>query len=315
MKPFGLQAPPRRAPARIASTADLRSLQRLMTRALVRPLTADDGLQPRWVDGRPMAEVAAEFIKPNDRLTSFDRLEIYGRMYWFRLLDAVRDDCPGLRALLGERAFDGLAQAYLATYPSRSFTLRDLCSRLERFVAEHPRLTAPRTALAREIARFEWAQTVAFDGPSRPALTLAQFGAVSPSRLRLGLQPYLTLLVLEHPLDDWVIAVKRRNALRGAASQAIAAEAGGTRRLRRPAPPRRGRIRLAVHRHQNNLFYKRLEPAAFRILCALRDGATLSRAIAAGGRGAKPELVRSWFASWQALGWFCRWQPPVASSL
>ena len=45
-----------------------------------------------------MAEVAAEFIKPNDRLTSFERLEIYNRMYWFRLIDCVRDDCPGLRA-------------------------------------------------------------------------------------------------------------------------------------------------------------------------------------------------------------------------
>jgi hypothetical protein len=313
MKPFGLKPPPPRAPTRLESTADLRSLQRLMTHALVRPLTARDGLQRRWIDGRPMAEVAAGFIKPNDRLTSFERLEIYGRMYWFRLLDAVRDDCPGLRALLGERAFDRLAQGYLTKYPSRSFTLRNLCSRLERFIAEEPRFTAPRSAVAREIARFEWAQTVAFDGPSRPGVTSAQIAATPPSRLRLGLQPYVTLLVLEHPLDEWVIAVKRRSALRGEASQAAVANAGGRPRPRRPAPPRRGRIHLAVHRHENRLYYKRLEPAAFRILTSLQKGATLSSALASAGSRAQPAAIQQWFESWQALGWFCRWSRFTAS--
>ncbi len=29
-----------------------------------------------------------DFIKPNDRLTSFERLEIYNRHYWFRVLSA-----------------------------------------------------------------------------------------------------------------------------------------------------------------------------------------------------------------------------------
>ena len=66
-----------------------------------------------------MDKVAAEFIKPNDRLTSFERLELYNQMYWFRLFDAIRDDCPGLLATLGEEAFGRLAQAYLAKCPSQ----------------------------------------------------------------------------------------------------------------------------------------------------------------------------------------------------
>src|SRR5208282_2456613 len=156
----GVKQPPKHAPSRIASTAQLRAFQRMMASAIVRPLTADDGLQPKWIDGRPMDKVAAEFIKPNERLTSFERLQLYNRMYWFRLFDAIRDDCPGLVAALGEHAFMRLAQAYLARRPSRSFTLRNLCSRLERFILENPALTAPRTAIAAEIARFEWAQTI-----------------------------------------------------------------------------------------------------------------------------------------------------------
>jgi hypothetical protein len=299
-----VKQPPKHAPSRIASAADLRSFQRMMASALVRPLTAADGLQPRWIDGRPMEKVAAEFIKPNDRLTSFERLQLYSRMYWFRLSDAIRDDCPGLLAALGERGFGRLAKAYLARYPSRSFTLRDLCSRLERFILERPRLTAPRTALAAEIARFEWAQTVAFDGDSRPVVDASRLARTPPSRLRLGLQPYVTLLALRYPIDTYVIAVKRRDALRSEASNTPDA-AAVRRTVRRAAMPRPARTHVAVHRHDNRLFYKRLDPAAFRILEALSGGRTLERAVAAAGPRVRPAQVRAWFKAWTALGWFC----------
>ena len=252
-----------------------------------------------------MASVASEFVKPNDRLSSFERLELYNQMYWFRLFNAIQDDCPGLRAALGERAFMRLARAYLARCPSRSFTLRDLCSRLAGFIRENPRFTAPRTALAVEIARFEWAQTVAFDEGSRPVLDAGGLAGTPPARLRLGLQPYLTLLDLRHPIDTFVISVKRREVMRSEASNTPDSSAAARRAARRPALPRLSRTFVAVHRHNNRLFYKRLNPAAFRILEALRGGGTLSRAIAAAGPGVRPAQVRAWFTTWMALGWFC----------
>ncbi len=300
-----MKPPPKHAPARVATTADLRKFQRMMASALVRPLTADDNLQPLWVDGRPMEEVAAEFVKPNDRLTSFERLQLYNRMYWFRLFDAIRDDCPGLIAALGERVFGRLSQAYLERCPSRSFTLRDLCSRLEAFILANPGLTAPRTRLAAEIARFEWAQTVAFDGASRPVVPPSDLARTPPHRLRLGLQPYVTLLDLRYPIDSYVIRVKRRDALRSEASNTPSSGPGARRAVRRAALPRASRTRVAVHRLNNRLYYKRLDPAAFRILDALSRGRTLSRAVAAAGPGVTPGRVRGWFKVWMALGWFC----------
>ncbi len=299
-----MKPPPRHAPRRIASTSDLRKFQRMMAAAVLRPLTADDRLQPLWIDGRPMETVAAEFVKPNDRLTSVERLQLYNRMYWFRLFDAIRDDCPGLVSALGDRAFDRLAQAYLERCPSRSFTLRDLCSRLERFIRENPRLTAPRTALAAEIARFEWAQTVAFDGEAREVMAAAHLASAPPARLRLGLQPYVTLLDLRYPVDTYLIRVKRRDALRSEASN-TPVEAAFHRPARRAALPRPARTLVAVHRLNDRLFYKRLDPAAFRILSALARGETLSRAVVAGGPAATPGRVRRWFKVWMALGWFC----------
>jgi hypothetical protein len=303
--PVGLKPPPPHAPRRLQSDADLRTLQRLMMHTLVQPLTAGDDLAPRWRDGRPMAEVAAEFIKPNDRLTSFERLQIYARCYWYRLIDCVYDDGPGLRALLGEKKFSALVRAYLAKYPSRSFTLRNLTSRLTQFVREEPRWTAPHTALALAVARFEWAQTVAFDGEARPVLTPDDIANVPPARLRLGLQPYLTLLALDWPVDDYVIAVKERNALRADASNTIdrGPRAASRKIVRRPL---RQRVFIVVHRYHLKLYYKRVDAAAFKILEALAAGRTLRQAVTAAGRGVKPEQVREWFATWMELGWFCR---------
>jgi hypothetical protein len=303
--PIGLKPPPTHAPRRLRSTGDLRSLQRLMTHVLVRPLTADEGMQPRWIDGRRTAEVVGEFIKPNDRLTSFERLQLYNRMYWFRLIDSVYEDSPGLRALLGEKKFGRFVRAYLAKYPSRSYTLRDLCSRVEMFIAAEPGWTAPHGVLARQVARFEWAQTVAFDGEERPALTANDIADASPHRLRLRLQPYLTLLALDYPVDDFVIAVKERDALRAEASHAMdrgpKASAGN-----RVARPKRQRTYLAVHRYRHRLYYKRLAAPAFRILRALAAGRTLAQAVGTAGSRVQAEQVREWFTTWTELGWLCK---------
>ena len=275
-----------------------------MKDAVVRPLAPGNLMQRRWRDGRPMADVAAEFIKPNDRLTAFERLQIYNRMYWFRIIDCFYDDNPGMRAALGERKFNRLAIAYLTKHPSSSFTLRNLCSHLEKFIRAEPRWTAPHTALAREIARFEWAQTVGFDEVSRPVVAPEDFARANPARLRLGLQPYITLLALEYPVDSYVIAVKKRDALRAEASNATTSEKHATRG-RKVALPRRERTWVAVHRVDNRLWYKRLDAASYKILTALRDGKTLAQAVAAAGRGVTAQQVQNWFALWTQLGWLC----------
>ena len=186
-----------RPPREINSRAQLRELQRVMAGALFRPLNSKWGMQKQWTDGAPMETVAAEFIKPNDRLSSFERLEIYNRQYWFRILDCLYDDYPGLRAVVGERRFMKLATAYLSRYPSDSYTLRDLGNRLEQFLREEPQWSAPREELALDMVRFEWAQVVGFDGPANPPVTPDDILDTPASKLRLSLQPYLSLLELK----------------------------------------------------------------------------------------------------------------------
>ncbi len=298
------------APARIDSAADLAHLQRAMWRIVSLRLTPANRTPRRTPDGRRTADLAAQVAKPNDRLTSLERLEIYNRMYWFRVLDSLYDDCPGLRAVLGDRKFMRLAEAYLEKYPSRTFTLRNLPDRMARFIREEPRWTAPNTALCHDIARFEWARVEVWDSASRPRFTTDDLLDANPAKLRLNLQPYLQLLDLAYPIDDFMVQVKQREAMQRGESSNTSIHAPTVRAARKVRLPQPARTFVAVHRLDNVTYYKRLEAGGYRILTAIRRGRTLEQALAAGlPRRADPGLaarVQDWFRIWMSLGWFCQ---------
>ena len=274
----------------------------------MRRLSPAGRMQKTWTDGRPTAQVVAEFIKPNDRLTSFERIEIYNRQYWFRLIDCLHDDYPGLLAVLGQTKFSRLVIEYLDRYPSRCYTLRNLGSRLEQFLTERPDLIQPRLELAMEMARFEWAQVVAFDDEAKIPVTVDDLLGVNPAKLRLALQPYITLLELHWPLDDWSISLKKSaNVLRSEASNAVESEQPKAKK--RPKLPKKQTVFVAVHRYENSLYYKRLEHEAYIMLGALRDGQSLAAAVAIvmesnADRDWSAD-VQKWFTNWTSMGWFC----------
>ena len=59
---------------------ELHALQQRMAAAVMRPLTRNEQMRRRDTDNRSIAEEASSFIKPNDRLNSFERLEIYDQI-------------------------------------------------------------------------------------------------------------------------------------------------------------------------------------------------------------------------------------------
>jgi hypothetical protein len=285
-----------------------RKLQKLMATAVMRPLARDDSMQHKWIDGRPTKKIAESFIKPNDRLTSYERLEIYNRQYWFRVRNCFYEDYPGLRAILGDKKFERLADAYLAKFPSQSFTLRNLGSRLVKFLKANPQLTSPHSQLALDMARLEWAHIEAFDNESGLPLQTDDLPDASPAKLRLQLQPHLTLLKLKNEVDNFLIELKKNSGLRSEASNAMEQN----RRHKKTKIARdleRKTNFLAVHRYQDAVYYKQLEPGQFRLLSALQSGATLEKACAklAGLKisGNPDETIQKWFSDWAALGWFC----------
>ena len=285
-----------------------------MARAVMTPLAPGYRMRRQAPGGGSMRRYAATFIKPNERLTSFERLEIYNRQYWFRVLTCMADDFPGLRALLGEKRFDRLSEAYLAECPSRSFTLRNLGSRLPEWIEKNPRFVRPHARAALDMARLEWAQVVAFDGPRETPLQPQDLAEAFDPRMKLRLQPYITLLALHFPVDDLVLEVNRDSEDGEAASNAVSGRRAraSVRRFRKLKPQS---IFLAVHRNDDSVYFRRLEPEAYGLLAALRDGRSIAGAVAGAFRksampaGERAETVREWFELWSALGWFCRPSP------
>jgi hypothetical protein len=143
---------------------NLLELQRRMAEDVTRPLTPDFQMQPSTSEGKSTQELANTYIKPNDRLSSFDRLEIYNRQYWFRVIGAVSEDFPAIAAILGPKKFDTMVLAYLRENPSTSFTLRNLGSKLPKWLESHPEFYPRRHSLLLDVARLEWAYVEAFDG-------------------------------------------------------------------------------------------------------------------------------------------------------
>jgi hypothetical protein len=270
----------------------------------MQPLTREETMR------RTMTAEAEALIKPNKVLTSFERLEIYNRQYWFRVLSCFAEDFPGLRAIVGSRKFEGLMRAYLVDCPSISFTLRNLGSRLEEWLLANRNWMQSSERLALDMVRLEWAHIEAFDGGFEPVLTPAEIEAEG-LELRVALQPYVRLLELAYPVDDLLIEVHDSDGGTDTASNA-ARQSQLRRRVRHYAKPKPEPIYLAVHRLDNSVYYKRLQIESYRMLRALKENASLEQALDQAFEGSsipEPERVsalQQWFGNWAELGWFCR---------
>jgi Putative DNA-binding domain len=279
----------------------LLEVQTRMARSIFAPLTLSDRITPG---------VDADYIKPNNRLTSAERLEIYSRSYWFRILDSLYNDFPGLRAVLGKRAFNVLSRAYLADCPSRSFTLRNLGSRLPEWLELNPQYAGNRYNLALDMVRLEWAHIEAFDNAEEKALGPEDLLELGPE-FRVSLQAYIRLLALEYPVDNLRIRVNRASDERGAASNASLKKKhcnaiGSVARLK----PQR--IFLAVHRLDFMVYYRRLVAEEYLLLEALRKGLPIGHAIpyafenSPASAEEQGRMLETWFATWAQLQWLCR---------
>lgn len=105
-------------------------------------------------------------------LSAEQGLAIYHNAYRARLLEALRGDYPAVHGWLGDDEFDALALAYLQAHPSQHYSLRWLGAQLADFIDGY--LVPAQAAPLSELARLEWAFTLAFDAPPGQPLSLEQ---------------------------------------------------------------------------------------------------------------------------------------------
>lgn len=147
------------------------------------------------------AEDGARILESVKNSAQADRTTLFGvyvNAYRARLAEFLAADFPALRALIGEEAFDALADAYIGAQPSRERNARWYTTRLPDFLRESAQWRDDARAI--DLATFERALTDAFDAPDAEPLAIDALGAFAPDqwpRLSFRFHPSLILLELE----------------------------------------------------------------------------------------------------------------------
>ncbi|MES2307441.1 MAG: DNA-binding domain-containing protein [Verrucomicrobiota bacterium] len=281
----------------------LAQIQKKFLKCLRVPLNAEDRMQ---LDSTRAKWVKSEMM-PNDRLRSEERIEIYARQYWFRILESLNDDFPGLRALMGDRDFEILIREYIDKFPSVSYTLRDFGTRLPEYLKGLKKRYGAKTGLYHQMATMELAQLHVFDEKDEVPLTTKALGT-QPLLRRLQVAPHVRLMVLDYPLDLLQVGLNQEG-VRDQLSNGVL-----DRRLRTKCTKLVGRlpkekVYLAVHRHERKVYFKRMEQWAYELLISLNEGIPLGKSIEKVLSQKKyfnqgiEARVGCQFQEWSALGW------------
>jgi hypothetical protein len=163
-----------------------------------------------------------DVVAPSSRLTSAERLAIYCRSYYARLLQCFESMFPILLHFLGNELFDKFALDYLDKHPPHSYTLDDLADDFPRHLAEtRPDADAPPDQREQwpdfiiELASLELAFIKVYDGPGVEGQPLpkAQDFRAMPIESILAARPVpvpcLRLFAFRYPVHDYLLAARQ----------------------------------------------------------------------------------------------------------
>jgi hypothetical protein len=174
------------------------------------------------------------------RLDRAARFKIYFDAYRFRRAEFLSNDYPVTRSFLGDERFGLLVEAYIEATPSRCPNARDYGRRLPDFMC----LTEPwregRDAI--DLARFERAQSDAFDAADGPVLAISHLADI--------------------PVEDWphlAFGFHPSVAMHDLASGTAQCYASLSANKGREHEPRPDRETILVWRNDGQVFHRAIE--------------------------------------------------------
>jgi hypothetical protein len=277
---------------------DLDQLQRWMQTVLMHPGGVEYGIAS--TEAREVIDVepaeADRVVTRSQSLGALERLAIYNRAYFARLIECLRESYPVLAQTLGEDAFDSFAIDYLQQFPSRSYTLNHLGKDFPRYLAESrpteedtPAPSWPDFVI--DLARLEWTYGEVFDGPGiegQPTLSIETLRAIPVEHWPEAIVtpvPCLRLLELHYPVHRYYSAARRKKPVE---------------------IPEPGETLLAITRQNFVIRRFELSRPQFVLLEAITAGQSIGEAIgraaeSAGDDGtAFARKLRGWFRNWTA---------------
>jgi hypothetical protein len=279
---------------------NLDALQRWMQTVIMNPHGVHAGVESD--DARRSIDVAAEaaedVVTRSRSLTALERLDIYHRAYFARLVECLRDEFPVLLHALGEETFDAFALSYLQRYPSRSYTLNHLGTRFPQYLAETrpddgDALSWPDFLI--DLAVLELTFGEVFDGPGVEGQQLLGVEELQGLDAEAWLAsklipvPCLRLLTLRFPVNKYYRAARKN---------------------KQPDIPEPRPTYVAVTRRQFIVRHYEFPRLQHVLLSALVAGQTVGDALATTAAAAGPwqsrlpGLLHRWFRNMTAEGFF-----------
>ena len=225
---------------------------------LYRLITAASGVAEGLAAERSMPAGGLDaLVLGDDRLSAEDRVDIYANMYFYRLLDVLKEDFPATLRVLGEDNFHNLATGYLLEYPPTEPSVHYCGRHLAEFLRDHPlRKDAPYIA---DLAALERAVVEVFHGPDARALEADELRAIVPEKwpaLMMRTHPAVQILKLEYRVAELLRAAEEDREWKPADAAAV---------------------EVIVWRCDSKVFYRDLEEVEERALAAARDGVAFAK--------------------------------------
>lgn len=184
----------------------LKKTQNLLWKLIAWPEGVADALSHSSNRSLPIAD--------KGKLSAAQRLDIYANMYFYRILDGLKEDFPSIPKLIGDKEFHNLVTRYLEKHPSTHYSLRYAGSKMEKFLAGDS--TAKKWPYLRELAKVELALMKAFDAKDSGALVLADLLKIPPVQwagLKFTFSPSIEILSF-----DWNAGELRAELIKKKAS-------------------------------------------------------------------------------------------------
>ena len=255
-------------------------------------------LEPLYGENRALAELppaasapsgsfhatADALLRSTDAVHARERLGLYHRQYWFRLIDSLAEDFPRVRELLGPEIYFAAIERYLLARPPACWTLRHLGAGFADFLRNDSALAATLRPWAASLASYDYAHMQVFEAATLPAPSEADFAARP-----LVLQPTVLLVSVDRPISS------RLRTRRKPAALSLTPHAMSDR-------PRRELH--VVWRTSGHALRARREPLSLLpLLQNLRLGGTLETIIANTRPLPRAVAIKTAFARWSSLGW------------
>lgn len=118
---------------------------------------------------RSQVKEVSKHILPGPKLNPLKRIKIYQQQYWFRLLNALHENFPGLTRIFGYNEFNKkIGGPYIHSYPPTHYLLSSLGDYLVFWLENHYRDDDKELVL--KMATIDWAMNRSFCCASFPKL-------------------------------------------------------------------------------------------------------------------------------------------------